>query len=245
MDSAVTEHEVPQSRSSISHGSLIVSVESNRFTSAFLTSSVQSLSRWHESFSVIIADDLMTYNKLHMKSSPVEFERLLQQYRYDRTKHLSRLRESLGLSPDRMHIGLYGDICDKGFSRAMRRFYMIVMTDQELLDVFDEKASRFTAVSMIRDHEAWTPEQRHRSSMAYLIEETIWTIYLYATQDVTDVYYPGDFGRLINRVYSHPDYQTILAFLGLPKHSSRFWNLFSEPDGAIERKLAWQHLESF
>ena len=241
MDRAVSELVVAGSRPARTHGGLVVSVENSLFTSSFLAACARSLSSWHDSFTVIVADDLMAYNKLHMKGAPEEFWRLIRQYRHDRQTHLTRLRRSLRLSADRMRIGFYGDYCDREYSQVMRRFYMIVMTDGHLFDLFHEEASGFTARSMASDGEGWTAEQRYRSSMAYLIEETVWTVYLYATKGITDIYYPGDFGHLIESVYTHGRYGEILAFLGLPRHSSRFWNLRRASDGRVERKLAWRY----
>lgn len=231
------EQQMQDSDGASGHAMLVISVASPAFDNNFLSVAIPFLLSRHSSVMLLIADELMIYNRFQLPDGASGAANLLLQYRQDRQRQLEKLVRRLDCK-DRTRIGAYDDFCDQGYSRILRRLFLIALEDPTVMTGLGEIAhSRLERLEPgFRRGQASSLLVR---SLAYLIDETAWTINLAAHHGVSDNYYPGDVGSVLKTFYCRDGLHDIFTALDIAPHVHRYWRLRGSADG-IEPQLMWQ-----
>lgn len=208
-------------------GICVISLDNSRFSTAFFRQLAAEILPHFDSFRFFVADDLMVYNKYLTLEDARRFNAVAPSYLSERKAQIENV---LAANPPatEVWIGSYGDVIDQDFVRFLRKFLVLFDSDHDLSDRVEAHAAAFTA----KRGEGQSPAVRQamlRSSMAYIVEESAWTVYLAAKHQVTDNFYPGAISVLISEFYASPRFQDYLDLLGLPAHCHRIWDLSPDP----------------
>ena len=224
---AIRTHALPADAHQRATGICVISIDNSRFSTAFFRRLAREILPHFETFWFFVADDLMVYNKYLTLEEARRFNAVEASYLQERRLQIEKV---LAADPPKAEVSVrsYGDVIDRDFVRFFRKFLVLFDSDPELSARVEAHAVAFTA----KRGAELSPQARQamlRSSMAYIVEESAWTVYLAATQRVTDNFYPGAISVLIREFYSSPRFSDYLGLLGLPPHVHRIWDLTPDP----------------
>lgn len=115
----------------VSRAMMVISVDNQAFGTKFISSAIPFLLSRHDAISVLIADELMIYNKFDLVDGQDASKRVMTQYRTDRKRQLERIVGDLK-SADRVSVGFYDDYCDSNYARILRRLMLLALRDEEV-----------------------------------------------------------------------------------------------------------------
>ena len=70
---------------------MVISVDNQAFGTKFISSAIPFLLSRHEAISVLVADELMIYNKFDLVDGQDASKRVMTQYRTDRKRQIDRI----------------------------------------------------------------------------------------------------------------------------------------------------------
>ncbi|MBY8977648.1 hypothetical protein KHP62_17680 [Rhodobacteraceae bacterium NNCM2] len=212
---------------------LVISVANRSFSSDFLEAAIPLLLDRHALVRVLIADELMIYNRFDIGGDPAGVASTLGQYRHDRRRQLERIVGNLA-DPARVKINTYEDFCDHRYARIYRRIMLMASQDPVILEKLRAIAAAYLPPS--EHHE----EAKMNASILYLLDETAWTMNLAAHHGMTDNYYPGDVGKILRIFYCDSYDYDVFDCLGIERHTHRFWRLDENGEGLVP-EMIWAH----
>ncbi|MEM8842845.1 MAG: hypothetical protein AAGD47_13825 [Pseudomonadota bacterium] len=212
---------------------MVISVSNRDFSSDFLERAIPMLLQRHALVRVLIADELMIYNRFDTSLAPERAAASLAQHRHDRHRQLARIIEPL---PDaqRVEVASYEDFCDAGYARILRRLLLLAHSDRHVMEKLESIALAYL------DTSADDCDFRMAASIYYLIDETAWTMNLAANYGMSDNYYPGDVGKILRIFYCDSYEYDLFAHLGVARHTHRFWRL-NESARGLAPQMIWAH----
>lgn len=212
---------------------MVISVSNRAFSSDFMERAIPMLLRRHALVRVLIADELMIYNRFDTSIEPRHTAQTLAQYRHDRHRQLARIVEPL---PDaaRVEVASYDDFCDANYARILRRLLLLAHSDDNVMNKLESIARTYL------DTSAEHGDARMAASVYYLIDETAWTMNLAANYGMSDNFYPGDVGKILRIFYCDSYDYDLFAVLDIPRHTHRFWRI-DETENELHPELMWAH----
>lgn len=221
-------------------GMMVISIDSTTFLAKnFLRQAIPLLAARHKSFLIVIADDLMVYNRYGIEQSAQSLTYLFKEkYWIERKIHIERILALENLEK-KVRICRYNDFCDTRFSDLYRKFHRLTLSDTLLDSAVNKKGSSFIH-SQKKTTIAKSASEEVKVVNAFLIEETAWAIHMAANIGASDQYYPGDDASLLRHVYSYPNSTQLMTLLGVSPHTHQFWNFKIDEGRLIFDKTSWR-----
>jgi hypothetical protein len=205
-------------------GMLVMSIDSRQFTPDFIACALAQLAHRHERFLVVVADDLMIYNRYTIAQDPERLNTLFNKYWHDRYRYIQRLSEQKIIG-ENVFVAKYSEFCDQRFCTLWRRFSRLALSDTPLREMINKEVHNYLKKSQQQTHSSTLLYEEAQSSQAYLVDETVWALHMATNHGVTDQYYPGHMGSLLRFLYEYPNQKNLLTLLDVPPHVHGFWNI--------------------
>ncbi|MFD2167617.1 hypothetical protein ACFSJY_15305 [Thalassotalea euphylliae] len=219
-------------------GMLVVSVDSKNFKSAFLRSVLPQLSERHDNVFIVVADELMVYNRLTPELTVEKWQSLMAGYWQERYNSIAKVVNHFSLA--NVQVKPYNEFCDPAFSSIFRRFWQLSLLDAGISDLVNEKVAWFQS-SRVKEFDA--PKDTEASIIRqFVVEETAWSIHMGLNYGVNAEYYPNDSAALLEYLYTSDSAETLFNKLGYEVFERQFWSINTEK---IEREeepfeLVWE-----
>lgn len=218
----------------------VVSMDHHGFGTDYLEQLIWLSGDLHERLYVVLADDLYTYNR----SIFVKENKLKQRYTLpvDRRKFIENSVKRSGDAGMHVIFRSWRALCTPRFLDVLRRVYMLVIHEPDLLSSVDDRVKYFADKVRTHQHQL-RPDELAAYSRAYIIEETAMALHLASKFEISDEYYPGDDAPVLKNVYSVLDKSGLYRRMALKPHEKRFWNVSLDEQSRISRTLEWANAE--
>lgn len=198
------------------------------------------LSKAHNKVRVVIADDLMVYNRYSINFDPEKASRIFDLYWQERFNNITKIVTHYQLN--NITINQYNDFCDQKFMALFRRFWCIAQSDERLYQQINEKAQWFIK-TRIKQASTNNRQQEFEIIRQFVIEETAWSIHLAENHGITDEYYPNDHASLLKYIYHYENSSTFLSLINANNHQRRYWSINSEKNNTFTKE--WHYPANF
>jgi hypothetical protein len=205
-----------------STGLLVISVDSKNFSNTFMHKVLPKLSLLHKKVNVVIAVELMVYNRYNIGLSLENAKRVFQLYYSERFDNITKIIQHYQLA--NIEVQTYNHFCDQNFSNLFRRFWRIAMSDPLLMNAINEK-TRWFVDGRIKLMNSMSDDDEFSVVKQFVMEETAWSIHMAEHFGITDEYYPKDHASLLKYIYHYENSEQFLSLLNANNHARKYWSI--------------------
>lgn len=212
----------------------------SKFSRTALTKQWRIIADRHQHMSVVLADDLMVYNRLDGHTDPDDLNRKLQQYQRNFFPLVGRVFDTLKVATSHWSARTFSAYSTPHFASVLRRLTVLAEIDQAFRLALEERIQFLLTGKDDNTDNRRTGALEYWRIRSYLIDETAWALSTMTEFGIHDHYYPDDPADLMRCLILRSDTQKVLSSLNIAPNRLRFWNFHSKVRSTGDWAIAWE-----